>query len=130
MVEMALVMSLFVIPLILGMLETSRFCMVSQLLTNAAREGCRVAVKNGKTSSDVTTRVNATLSAAGIASNLLTIAITIPTGRTSLQTTQLGDSINVNVSVYYSTVRLLPYSFLFGSTTQVSGSATMSSEHP
>jgi hypothetical protein len=36
----------------------------------------------------------------------------------------------VNVSVYYSTVRLLPYSFIFGSTTQVSGSATMSSERP
>jgi hypothetical protein len=121
---LAAVTSLFVVPLLLGMLQVSRMCMVSQLLTNAAREGCRVAVKNGKTSSDVTTRVNATLSASGISSGAVTTALT----PTAIGSTHLGDTIRLDVSVNLSSVSWLPYTYLFSSSTKIIGSATMGSE--
>ena len=45
-VEMVLVAPLL-IALIMGQLESSRLGMVAQMLTTAAREGCRVAVISG-----------------------------------------------------------------------------------
>jgi hypothetical protein len=123
---MAIVTSLFVVPLLLGMLQTSRLCMVAQLLTNAAREGCRVAAKNGNVSSDVTARVNATLSASGISSG----AVTTTCSPTAIESTHLGDAITVNVSVSFSSVSWLSYTYLFPSSTRISGSATMASERP
>ena len=47
-VEMAVIAPVF-LTLVLGIIESSRLGMVSQLLTTAVREGCRVAVINGMT---------------------------------------------------------------------------------
>jgi Flp pilus assembly protein TadG len=64
-VEMAVVAPVFV-ALLMGVFESSRLGMVAQLLTSAAREGCRVAVLPGSTQSDVQTRIAAFLNGSGI----------------------------------------------------------------
>ena len=120
MAEMALVLSLL-LTLVLGVIDATRLCMVTQLLTNAARAGCRVAARNGSTPADVTFIVNTALSGSGISPSL-------ELNPSSIQTTQLGDQITLTLSVDYRTVSWLPTPFLYGSTT-VTASAVMSSEH-
>src|SRR3954452_6988074 len=70
-VEMAFVAPVFLM-LVLGIIESSRLGMVSQLLTTAAREGCRVAVINGMTQPDVQGRVERVLNGSGIAVGTVT----------------------------------------------------------
>ena len=53
-VETAIVLSTFFI-FVFGIIEMSRLGMVAQLLTDAAREGCRIAILDGKSPLDVTT---------------------------------------------------------------------------
>src|SRR3954463_12047267 len=70
-IEMAIIAPVFV-TLILGQIESARLGMVAQLLTTAAREGCRVAVISGKTQADVQSRVNSVLTGSGIAVGTVT----------------------------------------------------------
>ena len=99
-VEMALVAPLL-IALIMGQLETSRLGMVAQLLTTAAREGCRVAVINGNTQAKVQARVNAVLAGSGISVGTVT-----PTA--GWQTAVTGTPITVSFNVPYSQVSWFP----------------------
>lgn len=125
-VELALVAPVFV-ALVMGQIESSRLGMVAQLLTTAAREGCRVAVINGSTQDSVQSRVNAVLSGSGISVGTVT-----PTCTSSIytwDTAPLGTPISVSLSVPYSQVSWLGTPFYFGNAT-VSASATMSSERP
>jgi Flp pilus assembly protein TadG len=124
-VEMALVLPVFV-TLILGLIEFSRLGMVCQLLTTAAREGCRVAVLDGMTQTDVQNRVNTVLSGSGISVGTVTPTCPSPYTWTSAPA---GTAITVSLSVPYSQVSWLKTSlFLKGAT--VSASATLSSERP
>src|SRR4051812_43884196 len=100
-VEMAAVAPVFV-ALILGQIESSRLGMVAQLLTTAAREGCRVAVVNGKTQTDVQTRINAVLAGSGIS-----VGTVNPTPSGWASSTG-GTAITVSLSVPYSQVSWLP----------------------
>ena len=59
-VEMAIVAPV-IVALIMGQIEASRLGMVAQLLTTAAREGCRVAVVPGHTQTDVQNRITTVL---------------------------------------------------------------------
>ena len=124
-VEFALVAPLFV-ALIMGQLESSRLGMVAQLLTTAAREGCRVAVIPGNTQSTVQTRVNAVLSGMGI--SVGTVTPTCPSPYTWTTAPQ-GTPITVSLSVPYSQVSWLGTPF-FLSNAVVSAAATLSSENP
>ncbi len=121
-VEMAIVAPIFV-TLVMGQIEMSRLGMVAQLITNAAREGCRVAVVQGSTQDDVQNRVNTVL----YGSNIVPVT-TIPS-TSSLQTAQQGAQITVSLSVPYNTVSWLGNPF-FLKNVNVSASATMSSENP
>jgi Flp pilus assembly protein TadG len=121
-VEMAIVAPVFV-ALIMGQIEASRLGMVAQLLTNAAREGCRMAVVPGNTLTDVQGRVNAVLGGSGISVGTVT-----PTPST-WQTAPQGTAITVSLSVPYSQVSWLGTPFFLANAT-VSSSATMSSENP
>src|SRR5258708_23143991 len=51
--------------LVLGIFEIGRAFMTQHLLTNAAREGCRVGVLQGRSTSQITTAVNNTLAGHG-----------------------------------------------------------------
>lgn len=131
-VEMALVAPLF-ITLVMGQIEMSRLGMVSQLLTTAAREGCRVAVVQGSTQTDVQNRVQAVLSGSGI--SVGTVTPTCPSSYLgvpilSWDTAPGGTPITVSLSVPFSQVSWLgtPY-FPFLRNANVSVSATLSSEN-
>ncbi len=123
--EMALVTPVFV-AMILGQLETSRLGMVAQILTTAAREGCRVAVLQGATQSGVQTRINTVLSGSGI--SVGTITPTCPSPYT-WNTAPGGTPITVSMSVPYSQVSWLGTPF-FLTSANINASATMSSENP
>jgi hypothetical protein len=100
--------------------------MVSQLLTTAAREGCRVAVINGNTNANVTNRVNTILTDTGISGVSLTQT---PDDCTTVHSTDTPNTITLTLSVPYSRVGWLPAPF-FLTTATVTVSATMSSERP
>ena len=55
-VEMALVLPIF-FAVVLGIVEFGRAMMVSQMVTNAAREATRLGIIDGSTNSDVETWV-------------------------------------------------------------------------
>jgi hypothetical protein len=122
--ELGLVLALYIVPLVLSVIDVSRLGMVTQLLTNACRDGCRVAVMNGNTASDVTTRVNQALTAAGIGTSLVTSTLS-PTNPT---TVPVGSPITLTLSMNFSSVSWLPTPFLFGSDKKIVASTTMSSE--
>jgi Flp pilus assembly protein TadG len=104
-VEFTIVSFIFM-GLLLGMIELSRALMVRHLLTNAAREGCRTGVIEGKGLSDVTAAVNAKLSAEGITSDSVTV--TVDDGSGGMANTMAGDEITVSVSVPVTSVSWLP----------------------
>jgi Flp pilus assembly protein TadG len=122
---MAFVAPVFVM-LIMGIIESSRLGMVAQLLTTAAREGCRVAVINGMTQTDVQNRINAVLNGSGISVGTVTPTCPAPY---SWDVSPGGTPITVSLSVPYSQVSWLPTPY-FLKTANVSCSATMSSERP
>jgi hypothetical protein len=124
-VELAMVAPVFV-ALMMGQLESARLGMVSQLMTTAAREGCRVAVLPGAAQSDVQTRVNAVLSSGGITVGTVTPTCTSPY---SWDSAPMGTAITVSLSVPYSQVTWLGTPFYLNNAT-ISASATMSSEKP
>jgi Flp pilus assembly protein TadG len=124
-VEMAIVAPLMV-TLIMGGFESARLGMVTQLLTTAAREGCRVAVMPGSTADAVQNRITTVLSGSGV--SVGTVTPTCPSSYT-WNTAPQGTAITVRLSVPYSSVSWLgtPY-FLNGAT--VTAATTMSSENP
>ena len=124
-VEMAFVAPVF-LTLVLGIIESSRLGMVCQLLTTAAREGCRVAVINGMTQTDVQNRINSVLNGSGISVGTVTPTCPSPYAWDSAPS---GTPITVSLSVPYSNVSWLPTPFFFKNAT-ISVSATMSSERP
>src|SRR4051795_2008796 len=93
-VEMAVVSPLL-ITLLLGQIEAARLGMVAQLLTTAAREGCRVAVISGSTQTDVQNRVNTVLNGSGISVG------TVTPSPSNWATAAGGTAITVSVSVPY-----------------------------
>ena len=124
-VEMAFIAPVFLI-LVLGIIETSRVGMVAQLLTTAAREGCRVAVLDGMGQTDVQDRITTVLSGSGI--SVGTVTPTCPSGYTWTSAPS-GIPITVSLSVSYNNVSWLKVPVFFKNAT-ISASATMSSERP
>jgi hypothetical protein len=121
MVDAAIVLPVFLF-FVYGMLETARLGLTAQLVTDAAREGCRVAVIDGKAQRDVDATVQAILNSGGIA--------TYTSGITpNFQSKKLvnGDAITLMVSVKFSDVSwLAPPQFLGAAT--ISATSTQSSE--
>jgi Flp pilus assembly protein TadG len=114
-VEFAIVAPVFFL-MILGMIEMGRAVMVQQIITNASREGARLAVLPGTTAAQVTERVDEILTASTISG--ATVEILDPSGTpTNPETAEYGDVIRVTVSVPFSEVSWLPASkFLSGRT--------------
>ena len=108
---MALAGVFILIPLVFGMIQTARICMVSQLLTNAAREGCRVAVTNNMTSADVTNRVNTVLANTGIAPTITlspTVLHWISDSQPGTAYNDPNPTISLTLSVSFQKVSWLP----------------------
>ncbi len=119
-VEFAVVAPVF-FAMVFGMIEFGRVVMVQQVLTNAAREGARVAVLDGSTSGQVTTTVTDYLSNASISGSTATVS------PSTLTASSAGDPITVTVSVPFSQVSWLPSSWFFASS-QLTSSTVMRRE--
>jgi Flp pilus assembly protein TadG len=120
-VEFAVIAPLFVL-LIFAMIEFGRMIMVKQILTNAAREGARLAVVSGTTDQNVLDKVSTYMTNAGIGSTTQTVS-------PSLTSAETGDSITVTVSVPYKDVAWLPVDILkWGKDTVLKASVVMRKE--
>jgi Flp pilus assembly protein TadG len=119
-VEMAMVSPLFIL-LIFGIFESARVGMATQLLNAAAREGCRVAVLEGKTQDDVQSRVEEVLTGSGIEIGTVT-----PTP-SDWDSSAAGTAITVELTVSYGELSWLGDPFGLAPM-NLSASMTMSSE--
>ncbi len=108
-VEFAVVAPVFFI-LVFGMIEYGRAVMVQQVITNAAREGARIAVIPGATTTSVTSAVGTYLTNSGISG-------ATPSVSPDPSTATNGALVTVSVSVPYSSVSWLPSPFFLGSAT-------------
>jgi Flp pilus assembly protein TadG len=109
-VEFAVILP-FVMVLFLGMIEFGRVLMVQQIITNAAREGCRYAVLPGSTVSSSQTVVTTYLSNSSITLSSPSTQVTVsPDPSTAAQ----GTSITVTVTVPFNSVSWLPTPLFMG----------------
>jgi Flp pilus assembly protein TadG len=128
MVEMALVLPVFV-ALMLGVIEFGRAIMVGQLVTNAAREGCRQAILDGSTNTAVSDFVKQFLAdTANVAKGdvAVTVAVGNPAAGGQLVNAQSRDLVTISVSLPFSKVSFLPPTFL--KTTNLSAQSAMRHE--
>lgn len=109
-VEFAVVAPVFLL-FALGMIEYGRMVMVQQVITNASREGARVAVLDGSTPTDVEGIVNQYLASGSISGAAITIT------PTNLDAVEFGEPITVTVDVPFSQVSWLPSPMYLGGTT-------------
>ena len=119
MVEAAFVLPVF-FTFVFGMMEMSQMGMTAQLITDAALEGCRVAVIDGKTQTDVNDTVQTIMNSVGITK--YSMAIT-----PNFQGITLGNPVTLTLSVNFSDVSWLPNPKYLGSAT-IGASSTLSSE--
>ncbi|HVC92601.1 MAG TPA: TadE/TadG family type IV pilus assembly protein [Pirellulales bacterium] len=104
-VEFAVVVPVFLV-FIVGMIEMGRAIMVQQLITNASREGARVAGYESTTqTSTVTSAVSAYLGNVNITGTTTTVSPDPPSGALD------GQQVSVTVSVPYSQVSWVPSPF-------------------
>ena len=100
---------------VLGIIEFGRMVMAQQLITNAAREGARIAIVPGSSTSQVTSKVSSYLSTASISGATTTVSPD-PSAAT------YGSTVTVTVSLPFSSVAWSPPFFL-GSKTLIANCA-------
>jgi hypothetical protein len=104
-VEFALVAPLF-FTLTLGIFEMARGLMVEQLVTDAARIGCRVGVVESRSTQAITSAGDGFLPGAGITGYATTIRVNDAVA--DAVTAQAGDEITVTVSVPTDKISWVP----------------------
>ena len=108
--EFAVVAPLFFL-LVFGMIEFGRMVMVQQVITNASREGARVAVLDGATTSEVDTAVANYLSSASVEGAEVSVNPDPPSSA------GYGAPVTVVVSVPFDQVSWLPSPMFLGGST-------------
>lgn len=109
-VEFAVVAPVFIM-LVFGMIEYGRMVMVQQLIVNASREGARVAVLDGATTSSVQSTVNTYLSNAAISGATVTVSPNPPSSA------GYGAPVTVTASIPFTQVSWLPSPMYLGGKT-------------
>ncbi len=122
-VEFALVSPIFFL-MVFGMIEFGRMVMVQQVITNASREGARVAVLDSQTptAGDVDEKVREYLGNAGISGETVIIDPAEPT------TAGYGEPVTVTVRVPFSSVSWLPSPMFISENTNLEASTVMRRE--
>ena len=108
--EFAVVAPVFFL-LVFGMIEYGRMVMVQQVITNASREGARVAVLDGSTAADVSTAAEGLLSGASISGANISVTPNPPNSAV------YGAPVTVAVSVNFNQVSWLPRPMFLGGRT-------------
>lgn len=109
-VEFAIVAPVFFL-MVFGIIEFGRMIMVQQVITNAAREGARIAVLDSATDARVNTRVNDYLASAGFSDATVVITPSPPT------LAKFDEPVSVEVRMPFSAVNALSKPFLAGNAT-------------
>ena len=119
-VEMALVLPIF-FAVVLGIVEFGRAMMVSQMVTNAAREATRLAIIDGSTNATVETWVEEFLhDSINVTASDVTVTITVVAApgnddpMNQVGNAQARDLVTVKVSVPFDKVSYVPGSYLNG----------------
>jgi len=108
--------------MIFGMIEFGRMIMVQQILTNASREGARIAVLDGTTGTEVHSAVDSYLQNASITGASVTVNPTEPS------TAGYGAPVTVKVQVPFSQVSWLPSPMFVGGGTNLTATTVMRRE--
>lgn len=107
-VEFAIVGPVFLV-LLLGIIEFSRAYMVTALLTDGARRGCRQAIIEGTSTSAITNTVVNYLQSAGISGENVSVIINDGNGNiVEASTVPAYTELTVKASIPVSTVTWLP----------------------
>jgi Flp pilus assembly protein TadG len=109
-VEFAIVSPLLFL-LVFGMIEYGRMVMVQQVITNASREGARLAVLDGATSTSVKTQVESYLTNSSVDGATVTLTPEEPS------TAAYGAAVTVAVSIPFTSVSWLPTPMFLGGKT-------------
>jgi len=122
-VEFALVAPVFFL-FVFGMIEFGRMIMVQQVITNASREGARIAVLDSPTPTAgvVANTVDNYLERAGISGGSITIDPAEPTSAS------YGQPVTVTVQVPFSDVSWLPSPMFISGNTNLTASTVMRRE--
>jgi Flp pilus assembly protein TadG len=122
-VEFAIVAPVFFL-ILFGIIEFGRAIMVQEILTNASREGARLAVLDSPnpTATQVTNTVNTYLANAGITGATVTINPSEPTSA------GYGQPVTVTVKIPFSSVSWLPSPVFLGKTSQLTATTVMRRE--
>lgn len=124
-IEFALVTPIF-FGVLLGIVELGRGCMVAELLTEAARRACRVAIVEGVSSTSIQSTATTFLTNVGINGESASIYVNDqPAGSTNVASQPAYTEITVVVSVPVGSVTWTPLVFLTGN---LSGQYTMRRE--
>src|SRR5207302_3163086 len=95
--------------MIVGIIELARAYMVVELLTEAARKGCRVAVVPGTTSTQIKTAAKAPLTAVGINAESVGVEVNgSPIDSVDPSTAASGSDMTIVVSVPVTSISWIP----------------------
>lgn len=115
-VEMALVAPIFFM-VVLAIIEFGRAMMVSQMVTNAAREGARMACIDGSSNATVKQRIQDFLQdAAAVAPGAETITITVDNANAGNEVANAvrGDACTIQIQVPFDQVQYVAGKYLSG----------------
>ncbi len=97
--------------LVLGMVEFGRLMMVQQILTNASREGARIAVLDNTTTAEVVGAVETYMTSGSVEGATVTVNPDPP------NSAGYGQPVTVSVSVPFDEVSWLPSPMFLGGRT-------------
>ena len=100
-VEFAVIVPVFLL-FVFGMVEFGRAIMVQQMLTNASREGARLAVLDGSSGTDIRSTVKSYLQTVPVQDDDIEIDPPNPSSAS------FGDPVSVEVSIGFDQVSWLP----------------------
>lgn len=124
-VEFAVIAPVFFM-MVLGIIEIGRACMVTELLTEAARRACRQGVIEGSSSSTIQAAATNYLTSVGISGESANVYVNdAPAGSTNVSTMPAYTEITVVVTVPAANVSWGPVQFVTGN---LSGTYTMRRE--
>jgi Flp pilus assembly protein TadG len=89
----------FLAVLAMGMIEVTRGVQVKDMLTDAVRSGCRLAIQPGTASATVQANINQVLTNAGIPTGDVTITIQVNGQTVDASTAVKGDTISVKIAL-------------------------------
>jgi hypothetical protein len=123
-VEFAVVAPVFFL-VVLGMIEIGRAIMVEQVLTNASREGARVAVLDGATAADVKEKVVDYMKSGGLSAATTDMVSITPT---EPATAANGTPVTVRVQIQFNQVSWLPSPWFISGSRCLTAAAVMRRE--